>query len=207
MVGLQRDSYIKSNNDSLQPVASIVVSIRSIMGVTQPSWIWHNKEPLYSEHCPFKLCLSVRLLRTLPLFYEHFRRCSSYRLALTCRHELRPSTPTATQGWKEQDNKSKLPLNTVYLSLAEGTGKRRGFKPSIWSSLMCVDSSCTKGLKQSLAVMSGWIPFPKYPDICILVIVGKRKKTMVQSVFTVWAKAQCVKSMLTNAIVLLVKLT
>lgn len=154
MVRLYEDSYIKSNNDSLQPVASIVVSIRSIMGVTQPSWVWHNKEPLYSEHCPFKLCLSVRLLRTLPLFYEHFRRCS-YGL-------VRPSTPTATQGWKEQDNKSKLPLNTVYLSQAEGTGKRRGFKPSIWSSLMCVDSSCTKGLKQSLAVMSGWIPFPKY---------------------------------------------
>lgn len=92
MVQLYQSSYIKSNNDSLQPVASIVVSLPHIMGVTQPSWVWHNKQPLYSKFSNIVHSSRVwayNFYETLPFFYEHFRRRSP-GLKSARRHKLRP---------------------------------------------------------------------------------------------------------------------
>lgn len=85
----------------------------------------------------------------------------------------RPPTHTHTLGQKERDNNNKHPLNMRGHRETARAPPPRHFKPG--RPLKCIDSYCTKGRKQSLAVMSGWIPLSKYPPICVLGIVENKQ--------------------------------
>lgn len=101
-------------------------------------------------------------------------------------------------------------LEWSFLSYTEGTGKCSGLDTSdatnykvcgCKTSLMCIDSSRTKVQKQSMAVLSGWIPLPKYTDNIYPCDSCKNKGLIC--VYRLGEEAQCVKSTLTNDIVLL----
>lgn len=127
-----------------------------------------------------------------------------YRQSLTHtrKHKLRFSTQNYTIVEIKRSGKTTTkPLNTVYLSKPEGTGKQCGPDTSNrasevhWCALI---ATAQKGQKQSLAVWSGWIPLPKYLDTYPC---DSYKNNGLICVYTRGKGTVCVKSTLTNDIV------
>lgn len=137
-------------------------------------WSDLNKEPLCSDnivHSSF--VLSVRVLRALPTL-----PASSPTWAFSRHVQTRAAPPHAHLHTHTHWDKRSGTTTTNTPWTCEGTGRQRGppprhFKPG--RPLKCIDSYCTKGRKQSLAVMSGWIPLSKYPPICVLGIVENKQ--------------------------------
>lgn len=112
-----------------------------------------TQRALYIKCCPLKSCLSLQL----------------YELFLGNRHR-----PAATK-WRSYFLYHYWPIQRTYLLPPQAHIEHIGMKGewqqktnTAWTRFIYpsrrVHSYCTKGPKQWLAVSSGWIPLPKYPD-------------------------------------------
>lgn len=126
--------------------------------------------------CPFKSRLSVQLYELFPFFYKLpfpqlqqvflLLQLLTYTVCITVSHI---HTHTGIKGAGKQ---KQTPLEHSLFILAGGHREMvwpQHFKLNYrvpWGerSLMCIDSNRTKGPKQSLYVLSGWIPLSKYLD-------------------------------------------
>lgn len=127
--------------------------------------------------------------------------------------QLHPPTPTHTHiQTKAAGQQKQTPLEQGLFILERGhkeTVWPQHFKPSeainykvsgCKGLLMCIDSYCTKRQKQSLAVLSGWIPLQKYLDNMHPCDSWKNNGPIC--VYSPGKCTVCVKSTLTNDIVL-----
>lgn len=107
----------------LEDLVVLILFIEEFVGVTQPSSVCCNKDPLYLKCRTMKSTIFTSVSTSPPS--PGCDEMTSLLLSTTAiERQLHPLHAHAglTRGQKERDNKH--PLNMVYLCSTEGTGKR-----------------------------------------------------------------------------------